>query len=107
MKVRENQILTDTRRVLRELLTFQPFKQNANNKEIIMYYFRFFTGLGMSIVFGLVVVVAFMCCINPDGSSITGIQLLLITACCVVGGGLSLELCIEASHDIDEREKRQ
>ena len=64
-----------------------------------MRYFRFFSGLGMAIVFGLVVMVAFGCMLQQ---SITGVQLLLITCCCVFGLGLSLELCIEAYEEIEE-----
>lgn len=69
-----------------------------------MLYFRFFTGLGMVIVFVLVMMVAFVCALRQD---ISGIQLLLITTCAVVGVGLSLELCIEAHDRLDEIHKQK
>lgn len=64
-----------------------------------MRYFRFISGVGMAIVFVIVVFVAFGCCVNGD---ITGIQLLLITACAVLGLGLSVELLVVAYEEIEK-----
>lgn len=67
-----------------------------------MLYFRFISGLGMAIVFGLVLCVAFVCVLQGD---ITGVQLLLITCCCVFGVALSVELAVDAYETLEGIER--